>query len=454
MKKILVFGAWLLLAACSSQQSREAETPKPQPLSDEALMDEVQRQTLKYFWDYAEPHSMLARERYHEDHIYPENDQNIVTTGGSGFGIATILVGVERGFVPRQEAVERLHKMADFLSKADRFKGAWSHWINGETGKVKPFSPKDNGGDLVETSFLAASLIMVREYFKEGNASEQALAQKCDELWKGIQWNAYTKDGEKVLYWHWSPDHEWAMNFPLRGYNEALLTYILAASSPTHPIDKETYYQGWTRNGTYLTTQTQYGLPLYVKHNGAEQYGGPLFWAHYSYIGLDPRGLSDRYIANYFDLNRNQVQIDYQYCLENPKKWKGYSRYYWGLTASYSRNANGSTGYDAHFPKNDKGIISPTAALSSFPYTPQESMAFLRFLYTQTPQFIGSAGPYDATSLHYNWYTPRYLAIDQGTIAPMIENYRTGLLWKLMMKAPEIQQGLKNLEFHSSQYGF
>ena len=422
-------------------------------LTNEQLMNKVQQDALKYFWDFAEPNSMLARERYHEDDIYPENDKNVITTGGSGFGLMTILVGVERGFIPRKEAVKRLNVMADFLASADRHHGAWSHWMNGETGKTVSFGKKDNGGDLVETAFLVQGIITFREYFKNGNPDEKLLAQKMDDLWKGVEWNWYTKGGEKVLYWHWSPTYGWEMNFPLEGYNECLITYILAAASPTHPIDAETYYKGWTRNGKYTSNKSKYGFPLIVKHNGAEEFGGPLFWAQYSYLGLDPTGLSDKMVKNYFDLNRNHVLIDYNYILNNPKNWKGYGKNYWGLTASYTRNSDGSTGYTAHSPNNDTGIISTTAALSSFPYTPKESMDFLRYIYTEKPEFIGVAGPYDATSIHYdNWFTPRYLAIDQGTISPMIENYRTGLLWKLFMNATDIQQGLKKLSFKSEKY--
>lgn len=444
-----------LLLSCKSQQlpTSVTEASQTQNLTDDQLMDKVQQETLKYFWDFAEPSSMMGRERYHEDNIYPDNDKNVVTTGGSGFGLMTILVGVNRNFIPRKEAVDRLTTIADFLSEADRHHGAWSHWINGETGETVPFGKKDNGGDLVETAFLVQGIIAVREYFKNGNAEEKLLAQKMDALWKGVEWNWYTKGGEKVLYWHWSPTYGWEINFPLEGYNECLVTYILAASSPTHPIDAETFYKGWTRNGTYTTDRSKYGLPLYVKHNGSEEYGGPLFWAQYSYLGLDPTGLSDRNVSNYFDLNKNQVLIDYKYCVENPKKFAGYGPNYWGLSAGYTRNKDDSTGYTAHSPTNDRGVINPTAALSSFPYTPKESMAFLRFLYMEKPQFIGSAGPYDATSLNYNdWFTPRYLAIDQGPISPMIENYRTGLLWKLFMNAPEIKEGLKKLGFKSIKY--
>ncbi|MBF8456547.1 beta-glucosidase [Kaistella sp. G5-32] len=442
-----------LLVSCTTNSISYSKSKKIPVFTDEQLMDKVQQDALKYFWDFAEPHSMLGRERYHEDNIYPQNDKNIITTGGSGFGLMTILAGVDRNFIPRKEAVKRLTTMADFLAKADRHHGAWSHWINGETGKTVPFGKKDNGGDLVETAFLVQGILTVREYFKNGSPDEKILAKKMDDLWKGVEWNWYTKGGEKVLYWHWSPNYGWEMNFPLRGYDETLITYILAASSPTFPIDAETYYNGFTRNGQYLTAHKKYNLPLYVKHNGSEEYGGPLFWAQYSYLGLDPTGLSDKNISNYFDLNRNHVLIDYQYCVENPKKFKGYGPNYWGLSAGYTRNEDGSTGYTAHSPINDNGVINPTAALSSFPYTPKESMDFLRFIYTQKPQFIGSAGPYDATSINYgNWFTPRYLAIDQGTISPMIENYRTGLLWKLFMNAPEIKNGLKKLDFKSTKY--
>lgn len=454
MKKLIAASTLVFIVAisCTAVKKQQPETDLAK-MSDTQLMDKVQRDALKYFWDFAEPNSLMGRERYHED-FYPKNDAHVVTTGGSGFGLMTILVGVERGFIPRKEAVKRLTHIADFLAKADRHHGAWSHWLDGNTGKTVSFGEKDNGGDIVETAFLTQGLLTVREYFKNGNAEEKALADKMDALWKGIEWNWFTKGGEKVLYWHWSPTIGWEMNHPVRGYDETLVSYILAASSPTHPIDAETYYQGFARGGSYVTDNKKYGLPLYVKHNGAEEFGGPMFWAHYSYLGLDPRGLSDRYVKNYYDLNRNHALIQYNYSLENPKKFNGYGKNYWGLTASYTRNQDGTVGYRAHNPKEDNGVVTPTAALSNFPYTPKESMQFLRYIYS-IPAFIGSAGPYDATSVHYdNWTTPRYLAIDQGTIAPMIENYRTGMLWKLFMNAPEIRAGLKKLEFHSKQYGF
>ncbi|WP_291099770.1 MULTISPECIES: glucoamylase family protein [unclassified Flavobacterium] len=421
------------------------------PLTDTEALDQVQKDAINYFWDYAETNSKLARERYLTDN--PGFDANIVTTGGSGFGLMTLVAGIERGFVPRTEAVTRLTTALTFLENADRFHGAWSHWINGTTGHVIPFGTKDDGGDIVETSFLCQGLITVREYFKNGNATEQALATKADSLWKGVEWDWYTK-GENALYWHWSPNYGWDMNFKLEGYNECLITYVLGVASPTHPILVAAYDQAWARNGAIVNGGAQYGLPVIFNYNGATGNVGPMFWSHYSYMGLDPNNLTDKY-ADYWALTQNHSKIINKYCIDNPKQWKGYSDKCWGLTASYSRNSDGTTGYSAHQPLNDLGVISPTAALSSFPYTPVESMKFLHYLYDENKStYVGTAGPYDAFSPQYNWVTPRYLAIDQGTIAPMIENYRSGLLWKLFMNAPEIKPGLVSLGFHSSKYGF
>jgi hypothetical protein len=441
--------------SCSSSSNKDSPgTPLPtdpiNTLTDTEALNMVQKDALKYFWDYAETNSKLARERYHTDD--PNFDSNIVTTGGSGFGLMTILVGVQRGFVNRDEAVTRLTTALTFLQNADRFHGAWSHWINGSTGHVVPFGTTDNGGDIVETSFLCQGLICVREYFKNGNPAEQALAQKADDLWKGVEWSWYTK-GQNAMYWHWSPTYGWQINFKLEGYNECLITYVMAASSPTNPIPTTAYTQGWARNGAIVNGGSQFGIPVILNYNGATGSVGPLFWSQYSYLGLDPRGLSDQY-ANYWTLTQNHSKIINQYCIENPHHYVGYSNKCWGLTASYSRNADGTTGYSAHQPNNDLGVISPTAALSSFPYTPTESMKFLHYLYDEKRStYVGVAGPFDAFSPHYNWVTKRYLAIDQGTIAPMIENYRTGFLWNLFMQAPEIRTGLQNLGFTSTQHG-
>jgi hypothetical protein len=356
-----------------------------------------------------------------------------------------ILVGIERGFITRKQGYERLSQIVNFLEKADRFHGVWSHWLNGETGKVKPFSQKDDGGDLVETAYLIQGLLCVRQYFQKGNDEEKELAQKIDKLWKEVEWDWHTKGGQNVLYWHWSPNYGWEMNFPVEGYNECLIMYVLAASSPTHTIKPEVYHQGWARNGGIKGNTEKYGHELVLKHNYAEEYGGPLFWSHYSFLGLDPRKLKDKY-ADYWEHNRNHTLIQWKYCTENPLNYQGYGEKCWGLTSSYSY-----MGYAGHRPGKgeDLGVISPTAALSSFPYTPEASMKALKhFYYHLGDRIWGEFGFYDAFHLGLGYYPPRYLAIDQGPIVVMIENYRTGLLWNLFMSCPEVKIGLKKLGFN------
>jgi hypothetical protein len=423
----------------------KSDTLSVAAISDDSLMTLIEYRTFQYFWEGAEPTSGAARERFHADDIYPDNDKHVVTSGGTGFGVMAILVGIERGFITRQQGLDHLEKFITWLEKADRFHGVWPHWWNGETGKVKPFSPKDDGGDLVETSYLAQGLLCVRQYFQEGTPGEVRLAQRIDKLWRGIEFDWHRKNGKNVLYWHWSPKNQWEMNFPVEGYNECLIMYVLAAGSPTHTIPADVYHEGWARSGGMKNdpSHQQYGYHLDLKHNGAQQFGGPLFWSHYSFLGLNPHGLKDKY-ADYWEHNRNHTLINYQYCVENPKNFEGYGENCWGLTASYSVK-----GYAAHSPGEDLGVISPTAALSSFPYTPEQSMKALRHFYGLRDRILGDYGFYDAFSEQHNWYPPRYLAIDQGPTIVMMENQRTGLLWKLFMSAPEVKTGLEKLGFES-----
>lgn len=447
--QILLLVLLTALPACKSETTNPVpenkETQRPESFaSDDAMLDYIQRVHFNYMWDGAEPTSGLARERIHLDGQYPEHDQDVVTTGGSGFGIAGLVVAMERGFITRDQGVERLTRIVDFLERADRFHGVWPHWINGPTGKVKPFGQKDNGGDLVESCFLMQGLLCVRQYLNGGNEKEKNLIDRINALWHGMEFDWYTRGGQDVLYWHWSPEYEWEMNFPLEGYNECLIVYVLAAASPTHTVPASCYHKGWARSGGIKSDAAPYGYPLELKHNGAEQTGGPLFWAHYSWIGLNPKGLKDQY-ADYWNVVRNHTMSNYKYCVENPKHYSGYGPDCWGLTASYS-----TEGYSAHCPGNDLGVITPTAALSSFPYTPEQSMAALKGFYARGESIWGKYGFYDAFSPASGWTLPRYLAIDQCTIAPMIENYRTGLLWRLFMSCPEVQQGLAKLGMTSN----
>ncbi|WP_199269728.1 glucoamylase family protein [Mucilaginibacter lacusdianchii] len=455
MKKHLIgicclASAMLCAQVTSAQKAQHRSAPsKPviqKKLSDEQLLNLVEKQTFQYFWDGAEPHSGLARERYHVDGDYPENDKNVVATGASGFGVMAIVAGIERHYITRKEGFNRLQKAVNFLAKAERFHGAWPHWMCGETGKVKPFGHDDDGGDLVETAYLTQGLLCVRQYFKNGNAAEKQLAAQIDQLWKGVDWNWY-RNGKNVLYWHWSPNVGWKMNFPVTGYNECLIMYVMAASSPSNTIPAAAYHEGWARSGAIDTNIKVNGYPIRLKHNGAKGTVGPLFWAQYSYLGLSPKGLSDRY-ANYWTENKNHTLIHRAYCIDNPKHFKGYGENCWGLTASYSVK-----GYAGHSPSEDLGVISPTAALASYPYTPEYSMKVIRHLYDDLGDKVwGKYGFYDAFSETDNWYPKRYLGIDQGPIAVMIENGRSGLLWKLFMSCPEVKAGLNKLDFKSTYY--
>jgi hypothetical protein len=403
-------------------------------LTDDQLLDLVQKQTFRYFWDFAHPVSGMARER---SNVAFEYGNEVVTTGGTGFGIMATIVASERKFITREQAAARTKKIVDFLWKADMFHGAFPHWLNGETGKTIRFSPKDDGADIVETSFLFQGLLTARQYYTADNTTERDIRNKILWMWEGIEWNWFTQN-QNVLYWHWSPNNGWSMNHQIRGYNECLMTYVLAASAPKYAIDKKVYDEGWAMSNTFFNGKKFNNITLPLGFDG----GGPLFFSHYSYLGLDPRGLKDKY-ADYWEQNKNHTLINRAYCIENPKNYKGYSAKSWGLTASDSWQ-----GYAAHSPAEDLGVITPTAALSAFPYTPEYSMQALRHFYEDMgDQLWTEYGFADAFSEQHNWVAKSHLAIDQGPIIVMIENYRTGLLWKLFMSSPDVQKGLTKLGF-------
>jgi hypothetical protein len=387
-------------------------------ITDEELLDLVQSQTLKYFFDYAHPVSGMIRERY--------GSGDLVTTGGSGFGVMALIVGMSRNFITREQGLLQYTKMVDFLETCDRYHGAWPHWINGTTGATIPFSSNDNGADLVETGFMVQGLITMRQFLDPSVPEELDLIDRTNVLINGVEWDWFTRN-QNVLYWHWSPTVGWAMNMTISGYNEALIIYLLAASSTTHTIEPIVYHNGWAKNGGIINGKTFYG---YYQPVGWD-YGGPLFFAHYSFLGLDPRNLLDMY-GNYWTQNVNHSLINWAYCADNPKNHMGYSDVCWGLTAS-----DQPSGYGVHEPTNDNGTITPSAAVSSLPYSPEQSMDAIRhFYYILGDRLWGPYGFYDAFNVKENWWASSYLAIDQGPIICLIENHRSGLLWDLFMSSP------------------
>jgi hypothetical protein len=432
--------AFLLTGFPACAQKQAPASWKPAQLSDSALLDLVQQQTFRYFWDFGHPVSRMASERSNKVFSYgPE----VVTTGGTGFGVMAITVAASRKWITREQGVDRLLKIVTFLDKADSYHGIFPHWMNGETGKTIPFSRKDDGGDLVETSYLFEGLLCARQYFNADNAKETELRNRINGLWNEAEWNWHTRGGMDVLYWHWSPNNGWAMNFELRGWNECLITYVLAASSPRYAINEQVYHNCWAQSNHFLNGKEYYG----IKAPLGFAFVGPLFFSHYSFLGVDPHGLKDRY-ADYWEQNHNHTLINYTHCVKNPNHFKGYGPDCWGLTASDTYN-----GYNAHAPDNDNGTITPSAALSAFPYTPEYSMQALKhFYYDLGGKIWGPYGFIDAFNETRNWYADSYLAIDEGPIVGMIENYRTGLLWKLFMNCPEVQNGLKKLGFESPYF--
>lgn len=406
--------------------------------SDSVLLDMVQEYTLRYFTDFAHPQTGLARER--------SNDLNgdIVTTGGTGFGLMSLIVGAERGIITRERALEIIGRTVTFLENCEKFHGAWAHWYDGDTGKTFSFSQYDNGGDIVETAFLVEGLLAVRQWLADSPAAEEkALAQRCDKLWKGVEWDWYTR-GEDALYWHWSKQYEWKMNHKIRGFDETFIAYVLAASSPTHPISAAAYERCFKDSPVYFNGKEYCGVRLDL----GMDYGGPLFFTHYSYLGLDPRQVNPDGV-NLYDRNRAHSLIHYKYAIENPKGHKDLGADLWGFTSS----DDPLVGYTSHHPGTDaeNGTVSPTAAVSSIVYTPEESLGMIRHLYYDLGEKVfGKYGFYDSynpSMVEGQQVVKSHLAIDQGPQVVMIENYRSGMIWDLFMTSPEIHAGLKKLGF-------
>jgi hypothetical protein len=404
-------------------------------ISDSSLLTLVEQQTFRYFYDFGHPVSGMARER--------STSGDIVTTGGSGFGVMALLVGIQRNFISRAEGMARITEIVSFLTNdAHRYHGAFPHWMNGTTGATIPFSTQDDGADLVETSYMMEGLLCARQFFNSAtDAGEISLRNSINGLWNAVDWSWFRQGNQNTLYWHWSPDFGWASNQQVNGWNEALITYVLAASANNDSIPRAVYDNGWAKNGAIRNGNTYYGVTLPL----GTALGGPLFFTHYSFLGMNPLGLSDAY-ANYWTQDTAHAQINYRYCVANPGHYNGYGPDCWGLTAS----DDNFSGYSAHSPTNDLGVISPTAAVSSLPYTPIQSMNAIRFFYYKLGDKIWSSyGFTDAFNLTQIWFDNQYLAIDEGPEIVMIENYRSGLLWNLFMSCPEVQRGLKQLGFQA-----
>ena len=272
---------WLLILAigytCPLTAQKYFSQSRPANLSDSALFDLVQKQTFRYFWDFAHPVSGLSRERSNADFGY---GHETVTIGGTGFGVMSVIIASERKWISRDTAARFLLKMVNFLLKADSYHGAFPHWMNGSTGKTIPFSRKDDGADIVETSYLLQGLLCARQYFNHDNNTERELRNRIQWIWEGMEWDWFTKGGEEVLYWHWSPNNGWSMNFPIRGFNECLIVYVLAASSNSNPVSDKVYHRGWAQSNFFKNGKVFYNHTLPLGFDYGDRYSSRII--HFS----------------------------------------------------------------------------------------------------------------------------------------------------------------------------
>jgi hypothetical protein len=426
-------GDWSEVASASST-----------PFEREGFLTEVQEAGFRYFYNYAYPGSHLPREGIKAKDSWDPTAMSAVSTGMYFFNI---VVGIERGFITREQGAAHAKVLLDFLNgPTERFYGAFPHWIDGKTGKVRPFSSKDNGADMVETAIIAQGLIFAREYFDGYSVVENSIRQTSDSLWKAIEWDKFIQNpgtDEQVMIWHWTPEHGFS-DLPIVGFNEAEICYILGVGSPTFPIAPEVYWDGWVaKNPEYYNPRTVEGLNGPIELKLTWDYGIPMFVMHYSYLGLDPRSvpLQD---GNLFDEFTRLTLANHDYAKLNADKFKGYDKY-WGLTASLDPN-----GYRAHHPiHDDNGTISPTGALCSMPYLPKQVIDMMCELYLEKGDTLwGPFGFYDAFNPTLDWVADGYIGIDVGPIAPMIENYRSGKLWYTFMQAPEVHEAIEKIWSH------
>ncbi|GJM62665.1 glucoamylase family protein [Persicobacter diffluens] len=399
--------------------------------SDEELLDMVQRYTFRYFWEGAHPQSGMVLERF-KDHL----KGNIAASGATGFGLMAIPVGIERGFISREEGAERVLKILNFLKKADRFHGVWPHWMHAETGQARPFDEKDDGGDLVESSHLLAGMEAVKSYFLEAREAEGDIRVLAQELIDGVEWDWYVKESP-YLRWHWSPNFKFEGSQRIEGYNQTLMTYMLAIGMKNE-IGSAYFKEGWTNvnNNHFLNGREYYGMYLPM---GNPNYGGAIINSIHSHFLINPFGLQWEEIS-FEEQVVNQAKINFAYCVDNPKSHSGYSKDCWGIGP-----ADNPWGYEMHHPgPKDNGTIAPSAALGIFPYTPEESMRALKHFYRERgKELFGYYGFHDSFNDNAQWVADTYVGNSKAATLLMIENYRSGLLWKLGGNSALIQNGLK-----------
>ena len=400
-------------------------------ISDEALLDSVQKASFNYYLEHASTTSGLLGD------VSSEAPDARTTFGGTGFALMTFPGAVNRGFITRSQALFKVQQMVSFVnSKVSVYKGVFPAWVNGITGKSQYWNGLD-GWDVPNTAFFIMGMLTVRQYFDGTSAEETKLREDITSLYNKIEWPWY-HNSQNFIYWSYNPTAGWIL--PVRGWVETLVMYVLAAGSPTHPIDKSVYEIGWTRNGNFVNGKQFYGYTLPL----GQDYGGQAYLNQFSFLGINPNGLTDQY-ADYGIQAKNASLIGYEYCKAQHTEYPFYCDSVWGITAGASAN-----GYIQESPSNDQGYIYPSASLASFPYSPVESMKAMKYFYYKLGNLIWTKyGFTDSFSFSVEpyWVSNEVFSYDQMNTIVGIENYRSGLPWKLFTSCPEVQTGLKQLGF-------
>ena len=389
------------------------------------LMDEHEQKVISYFTAGANSATGMA--------YNSSTDKATLTTGASGFGIMSLVVGVERGWLQRDEAVDQIVRIVRFLKKADRFAGAWAHWYN-QSGKIVPFGNQNQAGEIVETAFMMGGLLTACEYFNGNSAGEIEMREATEYFWNTIEWNHFVRNGH--MYWIWHQDSD-SYELPLIGWHETLLVYVLAMAAPEeHRVSESVYRSCWQGYNFSHSGRETYGYELPL----GSDLGGPLFLSQYSFLGLDPRRMMDSH-CYYWAQNQNHTMVNRHYCVYEAPADNMYSASNWGLTACGGCGSHPA--YLSRDPENDDGVIAPTAAISAFPYTPFYSAQVLLNLERNYPKLNGKYGFGVAYCPAEKAVSSEYLAMEHAPMAIMMENYRSGLIWKLLMRNALVQRGLQ-----------
>jgi hypothetical protein len=450
MRRLSLVVLVLLGGACHAPAPAPGPPPPPDPRVAWAFLDTLEERTFRFFWERADPRTGLVPDRW--------PTPSFSSIAAVGFGLTAYPIGVERGYVTRAEARRRVLTTLDFFLRAPQgpqaaggagHRGFFYHFLDMTTGRR--FGSVELS--TIDTTLLLGGVLFCQSYFDGDPPEEQAVREKAEELFRRVDWR-WAAVRPPLVSMGWRPesgflDHDW------RGYNEAMLLYVLALASPTSAVD-ESAWSEWTRTYTWGTFQGQAHVAF-----------GPLFGHQYSHVFLDFRGIRDAYMRgrgiDYFENSRRATYAQRGYAALNPLGWKEYGPEVWGLTAcdgpadvrltvgarprtfwTYSARGVSLEGI------RDDGTIAPTAAAASLPFAPEIVLpALLEMRRRHGGALFSTYGFIDAFNPSFpgGWVDTDYLGIDQGPMLAMIENHRTGLVWRTLRRNPHVVRGLRRAGF-------